>query len=169
MAYATLEDLGIFGWEEIARRAVDESPSEIVSGALIEALIKGDPPPVGATAAEIAAGNKAIAERLQPALDQTADEMDSYLCKQYDVRSLRRINPASLKKPNLILARHDLYDNGGRAGPSDSGIRYEKDQIIRWLEQISTGALCLPDMPDDPALPDPHDLRLRQRPIYRVS
>lgn len=169
MAYATVEDLGFYGWEEIARRAVDESPSVIVSGELIEALIKGNPPPVGATAAEIAAGNKAITERLQPALDAAANVMDSYLCKQYSVNNLRRIKPTSLEHPNIVLARYELYDNGGRATAENSGIQKERDQIIRWLEQIATGALCLPDMPDDPALPDPHDLRLRQRPIYRVS
>lgn len=72
--------------------------------------------------------------RLQVALDDASDEIDSYLNERYNVADIRANTPRRLVRICLDIARYTLTKN---RPPEDYRQRYE--DAIAWLKDVAKG------------------------------
>ncbi|HEY9737477.1 MAG TPA: phage protein Gp36 family protein [Trichocoleus sp.] len=77
-------------------------------------------------------------ERLQVALDDATDEINSYIQQGYKIADLMRDPPRRLKGACLDIARYRLVKN---RPPEDYRQRYE--DVIAWLKDVAKGVASL--------------------------
>lgn len=96
--------------------------------------------------------------RLQQALDDASDEIDSYLAERYNLAAVRANPPRRLIRVCADIARYTIVKN---LPPEDYRQRYE--DAIAWLKDLARGLVSLGLTPTDETVPEAN------LPIYRAG